>query len=183
VVSVILGFPEPPARVTQALHHIQIVRAGDLDLITRLGLDQQRLPRPWDPAGCDRVLRRQLWEWCESVVAWVNGDYMWTPADAIPACWPQHPQLNHELPLLSCLRWFAAESLQPGPLEEWHRVVLPGFLDRMERRLQHSRCRTTGVHEPWPGQARYRAYYAADAVEARQTQFCSDTGTRTRATA
>ena len=42
----ITRFPEPPPRVTQALHHLQIVRAGDADRITALGLDLERAASP-----------------------------------------------------------------------------------------------------------------------------------------
>ena len=174
-------FPEPPARVLQAMHNLAIVQSGDTTKIQQLGLDLDRLPRPWEAATCDRRLRRQLWEWCESVVAWINSDYMWRATSMIPACWPQHPQLTHELPVLACLRWAAEETTRPEPLEEWHRVTLPAFLDRLTQRLDKSTCLTTGKHEDWPGRARYQAYSSASAVEQRQAHFHADTAQRASA--
>ena len=171
----ITRFPEPPPRVTQALHHLQIVRAGDADRITALGLDLEPLPRPWEPATCDRRLRRQIWEWCDSVVAWINSDYVWRPTATIPACWPQHPHLTHELPLLASLRWHAEDAITPGPLEEWHRIILPSFLDRMTQRLEQSSCLTTGVHQDWPARTRNQSDSTAAAVQTRQHLFHADT--------
>jgi hypothetical protein len=61
-------------------------------------------PRPWEPASCrPPQLRKQLWLWLEAVVAWLVTECVWEVADAIPACWPQHPHLVHEISVLADL--------------------------------------------------------------------------------
>ncbi len=170
-------FPEPPASVADALRCLQILRSGDTTRIQELGLDQERLARPWEPATCEPGLRRAMWEWCDSVVAWLNSDYQWRPAGMIPPCWPQHPHLTHELPVLACLRWAAEDATVAEPLEDWHRITLPAFLERMTQRLDNTKCLTTGVHQDWPGRAKYAAYTTTEAVEQRQALFHPDTTT------
>jgi hypothetical protein len=174
--GMITGFPEPPAQVTQALHHLQIVSASGLDGIDELGADLERLPRPWAPGSCDPWLRRQVWDWCDAVAAWINRDCLWRPAGTIPACWPQHPHLAHDLPLLACQRWLAEDAAHPGPMDDWHRIILPAFLDRMWQRLEQSSC-LTGTHQDWPGRTRYQAYRSAESVATRQRLFHADTNT------
>ena len=46
-----------------------------------------RLPRPWDVATCrDSQLRREVWQWLDKVVDWINTEYVWTPDDMVPDC-------------------------------------------------------------------------------------------------
>ena len=61
------------------------------------------LPRPWDPPTCTKpALRRELWKWLDEVVIWFNHEYVWDHnAGMIPACWPQHPHLVHEIAVLA----------------------------------------------------------------------------------
>ena len=65
------------------------------------------LTRPWEPATCRTAqLRQQLWLWLDAVVEWLVTEYVWEAADTIPACWPQHPHLVHEIAVLHRLRLF-----------------------------------------------------------------------------
>lgn len=168
--TIISMFPKAPALVRHALNTLAIVRGGDADAIAELG-DIDELPRPWDPATCPSELRQQLWLWCDDVASWLNQEYSWRPTSLIPACWPQHPHIANELPVLACLR-DAADSAGPELLEEWHRHALPLFLDRLAGRLGESTCRT-GKHQDWPAASRYDAFISG--AVARQDLFHADT--------
>ena len=109
------------------LHQHQVLRRGDADEISAEG-DLTNLPNPWAPATCDDDLRGAIWEWCDAVAEWVNHEYAWRPAQLIPPCWPHHPHIAHELPVLAVLRLAAESSTGPELLEEWHRHTLPGVL-------------------------------------------------------
>ncbi len=167
------GFPAPPSQVRQALISLAIVRGGDAAAIAELG-DIHDLPRPWDPASCPPLIRQQLWLWCDDVAAWLNRDYAWRPVNLIPACWPRHPHIARELPVLACLRTAADDAMGPELLEEWHRHILPLFLDRLAVRLGESTCRT-GKHQDWPAGSRYDAFMDLTAVTGRQDLFHADT--------
>ena len=99
------------------------------------------LERPWDPDRCGPATRRQLWDWLDDVAAWVNHEYGWGVERLIPPCWPQHPHIAHELPVLADQRYTAGQAFHGGALEEWHRYTLPLFLERMTARLGN-RCVT-----------------------------------------
>jgi hypothetical protein len=160
-------FPCPPTAVHEILTLLEVL-ARDDDTTTATGL-----PRPWLPGSCPPDLRHQIWHWCEQVVAWINHEYAWRPATMIPACWPEHPHLAQELPVLACLRVYAEQARTPDPLEEWHRYTLPTFLDRAALRLGESTCRT-GRHIDWPAAARHDAYLSGPARTARHTAFTTD---------
>jgi hypothetical protein len=171
---IVSPFPAPPVAVQQALALLDLVAGGDEAVLGELG-DVTGLPRPWLPATCPPVLRRQLWSWCDAVVTWINHGYAWRPASMIPECWPQHPHLACELPALACLRVLAEQALTPDPLEDWHRYALPAFLDRAVARLGESSCRT-GKHLEWPGAARYDSDTSDQARARRLAAFAADTG-------
>jgi hypothetical protein len=48
---------------------------------------------------------------------------------AIPACWPQHPHLVHEIVVLADQRRRAGHALTSDASKEWHRYSLPAFID------------------------------------------------------
>lgn len=170
--QIVTRFPEPPALVRHALNQLRVVRSGDADAIAELG-DLDDLAHPWEPAGCTAKLRQQLWLWCDDVAAWVNREYAWRTTHLIPDCWPRHPHIANELPVLACLRVLALDALTPDLLEEWHRHTLPLFVERFSVRLGES-CRT-GKHVDWPAAPRYEAAHSHDAVAARQELFHLDT--------
>ena len=63
--------------------------------------------------------------WLDDVVIWLNHEYVWDVVAMIPACWPKHPHLVHEIAVLADLRRRAGHALTGDALEEWHRYALP----------------------------------------------------------
>ncbi len=122
-----------------ALAYRELDRAatGSPEQIRALG-DARLLPRPWEPASCRTPqLRQQLWLWLDAVVDWLVTEYVWEAADTIPACWPQHPHLVHEIAVLADQRRRAGHAFTSDALEEWHRYSLPAFTERMKSRLRN----------------------------------------------
>jgi hypothetical protein len=152
---IVLPFPPPPLVVMRALELLQEVRRADRGGADRAGL-MADLERPWEPAGCSSELSAAVWSWCDDVVAWINHEYAWRPAQMIPTCWLQHAHIARELPVLAVLRWQAENAAGPEPVEEWNRYAFPTFCDRMVERLGESSCRT-GRHQDWPAESRYAA--------------------------
>lgn len=175
---IVTAFPTPPPSVARVLHQHQVVRRGDADEIAGEGT-LTNLPRPWAPGTCkDDDLRAAIWDWCDAVAEWLNHEYAWRPAQLVPPCWPHHPHIAHELPVLAVLRVAAESSTGPELLEEWHRHTLTAFFDRMLDRLGESGCRV-GKHVGWPAESRHISYNAELAVEDRQTLFYIDTNPAT----
>jgi hypothetical protein len=167
------AFPTPPAVVGEAFAQLAVARFGDEEQREELG-PLEHLPRPWDPATCPPTLRREVWVWLDDVAAWINGGYSWQPDRTIPACWPAHPHIAHELAVVASVRLAANEALTADVLESWHRYALPTFLDRMAARLG-SGCQP-GRHPDWPGGARYHEFIADQAVDRRAELFAGDVG-------
>jgi hypothetical protein len=166
-------FPEPPVLVLEAFRQLSVARFGSDEQQAQVG-DPDRLPRPWDPPTCPPTLRRALWPWLDSVAAWVNHEYAWQPErSTVPACWPAHPHIVHELAVLACLRQVAGLELTPDRLEDWHRYALPTFLDRMALRLGTG-CRP-GHHAEWPSAGRCRDFGGEMAATSRRRAFREDT--------
>ena len=97
-----------------------MLRAWDSDCASRRrdemaesGVDLNDLPRPWVPGQCPDDLREGMWTWCDAVAGWLNREYVWRPTQLIPPCWPRHPHLANELPVLAFTRWLAEDSLGP----------------------------------------------------------------------
>lgn len=173
--SMLMPFPPPPFSVAEALNDLALVRAGDDAATADLGGPDAvlSLPRPWDPSTCPPVLRERVWRWVDQVATWLNHEHAWRSANLVPPCWPAHPHLARELPVLACLRHQAGQAFAPDLLEDWHRYALPHFLDRMTSHLGDSGCRTS--HTDWPAAGRYDHFAAADAVTARLEAFQADT--------
>ena len=153
---IVLPFPPPPLAVLRALELLKnAARRGDRGGVTQAG-DVADLERPWEPAGCHGELSTAVWSWCDDVVAWINHEYAWRPAQMVPACWPHHAHIARELPVLAVLRWEAEDAAGPQLMEEWNRYAFPMFCDRMAQRLGESTCRT-GRHQDWPAEGRYTA--------------------------
>lgn len=170
-ISLAVPFPPPPPAVRAALSALQAIASGDQEAVDDLD-EITDLPRPWLPAGCPPGLRGQIWRWCDDVVTWLNGQYCWRPAGMIPPCWPRHPHLAQELPVLACLRIAAEDAYTPDLLEEWHRYALTTFLDRATARLGES-CRA-GRHTDWPGGPRYDGHASDEAAADRQAVIDGD---------
>lgn len=165
-------FPRPGRRVEHAYAELKLVAAGSLQQQDALG-DTRLLARPWDPATCvDPDLRRELWDWLERVVIWLNREYTWDPEAMIPACWPRHPHIVHELAVLADLRRRAGLALTADALEEWHRYSLPSFSEGVRQRMRQG-CQDGG-HQAWPAQGRHARHMADQATQARTHAFAGD---------
>ena len=149
-------FPPPPAAVLRALETQEALRRADRTHLARAG-GQADFSCPWEPADCSDELSAAVWSWCDEVAAWINHEYAWRPHQMIPACWPHHPHIARELPVLAVLRWQAQTAAEPEPIEEWNRFAFPTFCDRMIERLGESTCRT-GRHQDWPAEPRHTAF-------------------------
>ena len=136
------------------------------------------LARPWDPPTCvDPGLRAELWAWLDNVVAWLNHEYVWDVSTMIPACWPRHPHLVHEIAVLADLRRRAGQALTGDAMEEWHRYALPAFNERMRQRMK-AHCEDKD-HQPWPAHGRHTRHAGPGSVAERATTFHRDTATLT----
>lgn len=90
------------------------------------------LPRPWEPATCTTPsLLSELRTWLQDFVDWLNIQHTWNPDTAVPGCWPRHPHLAHDIAVLADQRRRAGNTTSSTSLEQWQRLVLPAFLDRM----------------------------------------------------
>jgi hypothetical protein len=154
-----------------AYRELERAANGSPEQIRALG-DARLLPRPWEPATCRTPqLRQQLWCWLEEVVEWLIAEYTWEVAYTIPACWPQHPHLVHEIAVLADQRRRAGYALTSDALEEWHRHNLPAFTERMKSRLRNH-CEDG--HQTWPAKGRYTRYTAETSRQTREDHFAAD---------
>ena len=130
------------------------------------------LPRPWGPATItDPMLRAEIWQWLDDVVGWLNREYVWDTGDLIPACWPSHPHLVHEIGVVADQRRRAGMAFTSDALEEWHRYCLPMFIDRMKARY---RGFCEDGHITAPGSARNTRYDSDSAIKQRDDLFADD---------
>ncbi|MFC3689268.1 hypothetical protein [Aquipuribacter hungaricus] len=164
-------FPQPAQLVRLAYRELHIAATGTKEQIAALG-DPALLPRPWDPASCIQPqLRRQVWEWLEQVVTWLNSEYVWDAEAAVLPCWPQHPHLVHEIAVLADQRRRTGAELTSEALEDWHRYSLPAFQDRTRTRTK-GHCQDG--HEPWPAKGRHTRHTAEAAHRARAEVYDAD---------
>ena len=148
--------------------------------------DRRTRRRPWAARGCCPApgtrppvstpsFDEQLWEWLDRVVAWLNREYVWDVAGMIPACWPKHPHLVHEIAVLADLRRRAGHALTSDAMEEWHRYALPAFTERMRQRMK-AHCEDKD-HQPWPAQGRHTRHLTPNSAAARDQVFQADVAT------
>lgn len=150
------------ARVEQAKNPDDVRDLGPLEL----------LPRPWDVTTCRAAeLRREVWDWLDAVVEWINSQHAWETGTLIPGCWPQHPHLVHEIGCLADQRRRAGAAVNSEWLEDWHRYGLPQFLTRMQTR---TRGMCEDGHQDPPGKARVTRYRSVEARDARQALYRQD---------
>ncbi len=169
------AFPTAGRRVEHAYRELDIALHGSDEEKKALG-SPRRLARPWDLSACvDPQLRAELWDWLDRVVTWLNHEYVWNPTGMIPACWPKHPHLVHEIAVLADVRRRAGHALTGDVMEEWHRYALPAFTERMRQRLK-SHCEDQD-HQPWPAQGRHTRHLAQDAAGDRDRVFRADVAT------
>ena len=169
----ILPFPPPDGvELKKAYRNLYLSANGTEADKKRIG-NPAKLPRPWDPASCTNpALRRELWTWLEKFVVWFNHEYVWDHnTGMIPACWPQHPHLVHEIAVLADQRRRAGLDPTSSALEEWHRFGIPGFLERLKTRTKNS-C--DEHHATWPAEARYARGASQAAADGRAQFFDAD---------
>jgi hypothetical protein len=168
------AFPLPDTpKLKAAYDDLYYAASGDATTKYRIG-DPANLPRPWDPPTCHNPeLRQELWDWLDKVVDWFNTEYVWdhTGGAIIPACWPLHPHLVHEIASLADQRRRAGIDLTSNSLEEWHRYTVPDFTDRLKQR---TRTLCDEEHKPWPARARHNRSTSSAAKHARQAAFDAD---------
>jgi hypothetical protein len=111
--------------------------------------------------------------WLDAVVDWLISEYVWEAADTIPACWPEHPLLVHEIAVLADQRRRAGHAFTSDALEEWHGYSLPGFTERMKSRLRNH---WEDGHQPWPEKGRYTRHTAEASRRAREDRYAADLG-------
>lgn len=165
-------FPKPGPRLRLAYAELDQAENGTPEQKKALGSIAD-LQRPWLPATCtDPRLRTDLWQWLDAVVVWLNHEMVFDTVDVIPACWPQHPHLIHELAVLVDGRYRACHALVSGPMEEWHRYALPAFLERMRHRIE-GHC--TDAHPAtWPASGRFKRHLNETSTALRGDSYASD---------
>lgn len=169
-------FPMPCGPELRAAYQdLYFAANGDEATRTRIG-DPAMLPRPWDPPTCTSAsLRAEVWEWLDHVVEWLNHEYVWdvNSGGTIPACWPLHPHLVHEIAVLADQRRRASIDTSSSSLEEWHRYSLPSFIERLRHRI---RTLCDEEHKPWPARTRFVRYLSTTATADRLAAFNRDLG-------
>lgn len=167
----VAAFPLPDPAVVAAYADLALAADSDEEQLEELG-DLRTLPRPWDPASCTAPeLRWQLWQWLDTVVIWLNREYVWDQGDLILPCWPQHPHLVHEVAVLADQRYRCGQALTSDSLEEWHRYTLPEFTKRWKART-HGHCESK--HGPWPARSGQTRHLADEARLARNDTYDND---------
>jgi len=167
----IRAFPEGGALIRLAYRELHIAANGTKEQKNAIG-DPRLLPRPWDPPTCRNTeLRKQVWDWLEDVVTWLNREYVWDVGAVIPSCWPQHPHLVHEIAVVADQRRRAGAALTSDAFEEWHRIALPGFIDRMRARTK-DHCEDG--HQRWPASSRYARHTSDPTSRDRSDIFSLD---------
>ena len=171
---IVQPFPKPTPRITLAYRDLAQAAMTVADDPTRL-TGFADLPRPWIPASCESAeLRDEVWHWLDRVATWLNHEYVFDPIHAVPACWPEHPHLTHELACLADQRHRAGQALTSDLLEHWHRYALPAFIERMRHRIGET-CEA-GHPSNWPSGARFARYTGAPASRNRENLFAVDVG-------
>lgn len=159
-------FPMPGKALTLAYRELELAYNGG-EVEQANFNNPGSLPRPWDPGTVQRPdTRRELWLWLDQVVTWLNHEYVFDPADAIPACWVKHRHLVHEIAVLADQRRKAQYSPVSDAMEEWHRYGLPQFFERMRRRVG-DHC-AEGHAKTWPATGRFSRHVSPAAVAARK---------------
>lgn len=164
-------FPRPGQPLQTLFDQLQDL-ADETSFGVRVDTDTSAKPRPWDPATVTATEERmQLWTWLTQVVDWLNAEYAWDVDNLIPACWPQHPHLVHEIAVLADQRRIAGVAYTSEPLAVWHQVTLPGFWDRMHEQVR-SHCEER--HSNWPARARHQRQTSIEAWQVRNDILLSD---------
>ncbi len=165
-------FPMPVSGELRAAFRDLFLAAEGTEEHKRAIGDPSGLPRPWEPATCNKPeLRAELWAWLDQVVGWYNRQCAWEPDRIIPTCWPHHPHLVRDIAVLADLRRRAQLALTSDLLEEWHRYTVPAFLERLKNQ---TRGGCDNQHTPWPARARATRYDSEQSRRDRYQAFRDD---------
>lgn len=164
-------FPQPGGALKAAFDML-----AELDGQVSRGMDPKvdsaALPKPWDPATITNTdMRMQLWTWLSQVVDWINHEYAWDVDEMIPACWPLHPHLVHDIAVLACQRRAAGLLFNSDHLQVWHQTTLTDFRARMRAQLQQH-C--DEGHAAWPARARHGRQTSIKAWQGGNSAFLAD---------
>lgn len=167
--NLLMPFPEPTERMTSVYRQLAILEHGGPEADGLL--DGEVIPQPWDITTIvDPALRFDVWLWLDAVVVWLNSQHGWTQDKHIPACWPKHPNLIHEISTLADQRRIAGEAASSTPLEDWHRYGLHSFLDR----TREDRLGCLDKHTTWPGGPNFTRHQSDETIQRRRDLFTAD---------
>lgn len=177
--ALVRPFPMPLTPGLQRAFADLYLAENGTDRERRIIGDPAKLPRPWDPATItDPTLREETWAWLDGVVTWFNTQYVWDPnLGVIPACWPHHPHLVHEIATLADQRRRAGIATASDQLEDWHRYCVPAFLERLRARTK-TQC--DADHTPWPARGRHTRHTSEQWTRDRAEAYLTDVATLAR---
>ncbi|MEU7230037.1 hypothetical protein [Streptomyces chrestomyceticus] len=95
--------------------------------------------RPWDLTRLHGELESAVWSWLDDVVLWLNNGYGWQEEQIIPACWPLHEGMAHDLAALAFGRPDAYATDTPAFVGRWH-----SDWEDFQRRMQTALGSTAG---------------------------------------
>lgn len=169
--TLVQPFPRPGRALQAVFDQLQDL-AEEASFGVRVDAERASQPRPWDPATVtDPSQRMELWTWLAQVVDWLNAEYAWDVDNLVPACWPLHPHLVHEIAVLTDQRRLAGTAYTSEPMAVWHQITLPGFWDRMREQV---RAHCQDGHEAWPARARHQRQTSIQAWQSRNDILLGD---------
>ncbi|GAA3862147.1 hypothetical protein [Streptomyces sedi] len=115
-------------------------------------------PRPWDLCSLDGELAAVVFSWLDEVAVWHNATYAGQDHQVIPACWPQHPSVAHDLAALAFSRVDVYQAATAAYVPRWHHD-LESFHHRLAATLGPNPPCLRGDHDALPRR------YAVEAAE------------------
>ncbi|MDT0267639.1 hypothetical protein RM844_15230 [Streptomyces sp. DSM 44915] len=105
------AWPPPPTAVRRLLHPDG--PEGD-------AADALEAPHPWDLCALTGDLAEAVWTWLDDVAVWLNATYAAQDHQVIPACWPHHPSIAHDLAALAFSRLDVYQASTAAYVGRWH---------------------------------------------------------------
>ncbi|MEO3756507.1 hypothetical protein [Streptomyces sp. B6B3] len=132
--------------------------------VIRLDNPDPTAPHPWDLCSLLDPVATAVWEWLDQVAYWLNHTYGWHETQVIPACWPDHPNIAHELAALAFTRIDVYTASTAAYIPRWH-DDLEIFHRRLTTTLGPNPPCLRGNHDALP--ARYTSETANLAISDR----------------
>ncbi|MGP4112323.1 hypothetical protein ACTWP5_15590 [Streptomyces sp. 4N509B] len=123
-------------------------------------------PHPWDLSSLTDPLATAVWTWLDEVAYWLNDTYAWQEHQVIPACWPHHPDIAHDLAALAFTRIDVYAAATPAYIPRW-RTDLEDFHRRLTTTLGPNAPCLRDKHNDLPH--RYTTDTANLAISTRST--------------